>query len=176
MTHWALLIEYDGASFSGWQRQDGQPTVQAVLEDAAERLCGVPTPSTVAGRTDAGGARGRPGGDAGPARPSGRRPGARGAELPHEAAPGGVLRAAIAPDGWNPRFSAIGRAYRYRILNRRARPALLLGRVWHVPHALDAAAMAEGARHLLGVARFHPRSAPRRARRKARCARWTGWT
>ncbi len=61
-----------------------------------------------------------------------------------------VLRAAVAPPGWNPRFSAIGRAYCYRILNRRARPALLAGRVWHLPHSLDAAAMAEGARHLLG--------------------------
>ena len=33
-----------------------------------------------------------------------------------------VLRAAPAPEGWNARFSAIGRAYRYRILNRRAAP------------------------------------------------------
>src|SRR6185437_11997728 len=42
-----------------------------------------------------------------------------------------VLRAVEAPDGWNARFSAINRAYRYRILNRRARPALLVSRVWH---------------------------------------------
>jgi tRNA pseudouridine38-40 synthase len=66
---------------------------------------------------------------------------------PHPVA---VLQAALSPPGWSARFSASGRRYRYRILNRRARPALAEGRVWHVPHALDAASMAEGARHLLG--------------------------
>jgi tRNA pseudouridine38-40 synthase len=61
-----------------------------------------------------------------------------------------VLRAAPAPDGWNARFSALGRAYRYRILDRRARPALQAGRVWHVPHRLDADAMHRAAQPLLG--------------------------
>jgi len=61
-----------------------------------------------------------------------------------------VLRAAPAPDGWNARFSAMTRAYRYRILNRRPRPALDLGRVWHVPHRLDAEAMHRAAQSLLG--------------------------
>ena len=150
MTHWALLIEYDGASFSGWQRQDGQPTVQALLEEAAERLTGMPTPSIVAGRTDAGvHAAGQVAMVPLPDRFSAER--VREALNYHmKPHPVVVLRAAIAPEGWNPRFSAVGRAYRYRILNRRARPALLLGRVWHVPHALDEAAMAEAARHLLG--------------------------
>jgi tRNA pseudouridine38-40 synthase len=53
-------------------------------------------------------------------------------------------------EDFNARFSAIGRAYCYRILNRPARPALLAGRVWHVPAALDVAAMHEGAQLLLG--------------------------
>ena len=61
-----------------------------------------------------------------------------------------VLTAAVAPEGWNPRFSATGRCYEYRILNRRARAALELGRVWHLPHGLDVAAMQEGAGLLLG--------------------------
>ena len=58
--------------------------------------------------------------------------------------------AAPAPAGWSARFSAIRRSYRYRILDRRARPALLAGRVWHVRGPLDAAAMHEAARRLLG--------------------------
>ena len=66
---------------------------------------------------------------------------------PHPVA---VLRAAPAPEGWNARFSAVGRAYRYRILNRRARPALQVGRVWHLPAPLDAEAMHEAAQLLLG--------------------------
>jgi tRNA pseudouridine38-40 synthase len=66
---------------------------------------------------------------------------------PHPVA---ILGAAIMPEDWSPRFSAIGRAYRFRILNRRARPALDLGRVWHVQRRLDAAAMHEAAQGLLG--------------------------
>jgi tRNA pseudouridine38-40 synthase len=61
-----------------------------------------------------------------------------------------VREAREAAEGWHPRFKAIRRHYRYVILNRRARPALELGRVWHLPHDLDAGSMAQGARHLLG--------------------------
>ncbi|MBV8915673.1 MAG: tRNA pseudouridine synthase A, partial [Acetobacteraceae bacterium] len=60
-----------------------------------------------------------------------------------------VLRAAPAPAGWNPRFSAVARRYTYAILNRRARPGLER-RVWHVPQLLDAGKMQAGALHLLG--------------------------
>jgi tRNA pseudouridine38-40 synthase len=147
---WALLLEYDGAPFAGWQRQRGQPSVQAVLEAAAAALIGTPVASVAAGRTDAG-----------------VHAEAQVAQLdlpdrfdaatlrdalnfhmkPH---PVVVLAAAPAPSGWNARFSAVGRAYRYAILTRRARPALLAGRVWHLPHGLDADAMREAARSLLG--------------------------
>jgi len=61
-----------------------------------------------------------------------------------------VLQAAPAAPGWSPRFDATGRAYAYRILNRRARPALDLHRAWHVERRLDADAMAAAAALLLG--------------------------
>jgi len=61
-----------------------------------------------------------------------------------------VLAAEIAPEDFDARLSATGRVYLYRILNRRAPPALERGRVWHVPSPLDLAAMQEGARHLVG--------------------------
>jgi len=64
--------------------------------------------------------------------------------------PVSVLSVARPPEEWSARFSARGRAYRYRILNRRPRPALEMGRVWHVPQRLDAAAMHEAAQMLLG--------------------------
>ena len=55
MTRWALLLEYDGAPFVGWQRQSTGLSVQEVLETAAAKLSrGAPVASTVAGRTDAG--------------------------------------------------------------------------------------------------------------------------
>jgi len=57
-------------------------------------------------------------------------------------------------DDWHARFSCIGRRYLYRILNRRAPPALDKGKVWHVPVELDVEAMAEGARHLVGLHDF----------------------
>ena len=49
-----LVIQYDGAGFAGWQRQPEMRTVQGVLEEAMERLCGTRIPVLGAGRTDAG--------------------------------------------------------------------------------------------------------------------------
>ena len=148
-----MLVEYDGGPFVGWQRQaHGQGlTVQGVLEAAAVRMAGGHLASSaVAGRTDTGvHAVGQvamlllpPGlGD------KRVRDGLNFHLQPH---PVVVLRAVRAPEGWHPRFSAIGRAYAYRILNRRARPALHRGQVWHVDRPLDADAMAVGAELLLG--------------------------
>ena len=66
---------------------------------------------------------------------------------PHPVA---VIAAARVEEGWNARFSAQHRGYRYRILNRPARPALDENRVWHVPRRLDAEAMHAAAQGLLG--------------------------
>jgi len=154
MTAWALLVEYDGGPFIGWQRQNTGLSVQSVLEAASGRLTSEPVTIAAAGRTDAG------------VHAAGQvamvdLPGRFTAEQVRDALnfhlrpyPVVVLRASPAPDGWHPRFSAIGRAYQYTILNRRSRPALQAGRVWHLPHPLDSAAMAEGARRLLGYHDF----------------------
>ncbi len=151
MALWALRLEYDGRPFVGWQRQASGASVQEVLEAAAGKLNGgVAVGSVVAGRTDAG-------------------VHAEGqvaqielasdfeAERLREALnfhlkpyPVAVLEAARAPAGWSARFSATRRCYRYCILNRSARPALLAGRVWHVRAPLDANAMHEAAQSLLG--------------------------
>jgi tRNA pseudouridine38-40 synthase len=151
MTRWALLIEYDGTSFVGWQRQATGLSVQEVLETAASRLVhGEPVASIVAGRTDAGvHAEGQVAQlDLPDTLPAQKVRDALNFHMkPH---PVVVLQAAPAPDGWNARFSAVGRAYCYRILNRRVRPALLAGRVWHVAADLDAAAMHQAAQSLLG--------------------------
>ncbi len=146
----ALLLEYDGAPFAGWQIQEGVLTVQQVLEGAAARLTGVRTASVVAGRTDAGvHATGQVAMLALPQHlsPNRVRDALNFHMKPH---PVVVLRAALAPDGWNPRFSATRRCYEYQILNRRPRPGLALGRMWHLPHLLDIDAMADGAGRLLG--------------------------
>jgi tRNA pseudouridine38-40 synthase len=151
MTRWALLLEYDGTPFVGWQRQANGLSVQDVLEQAAAHLNhGVPIASIVAGRTDSGvHAEGQVAHIDLPAIHSPRT--IRDALNYHmKPYPVVVLAAAQVPDGWSARFCAIRRAYRFRILNRRSRPALLAGKVWHVAHPLDATAMHEAAQRLLG--------------------------
>lgn len=151
MPLYALTLEYDGAPFIGWQRQENGLSVQQVLEEAAAKLNGgVPPTAVAAGRTDAGV---HAEGMVAQVELSKDLPPERVREAlnfhtrPH---PVSILRAALAPEGWNARFSAVKRGYRYRILNRRPRPALDLGRVWHIQHRLDAAAMHEAAQMLLG--------------------------
>ena len=151
MTRWALLLEYDGTPFVGWQRQVNGLSVQEVLEHAASHLNhGQPVASIVAGRTDAGvHAEGQVAHIDLPDTHSAKaiRDALNYHMKPH---PVVVLQAAPVPEDWSARFSANRRAYRFRILNRRSRPALLAGRVWHVPHPLDAAAMHAAAQTLLG--------------------------
>jgi tRNA pseudouridine38-40 synthase len=148
---WALLIEYDGAGFAGWQRQGALTTVQSVLEEAAARLNkGEAVASIVAGRTDSGvHAQGQVALIELPRVATARqvRDALNFHMKPHLVS---VRVAALAPEGWNPRFSAVHRVYRYRILNRPARPALQAGQVWHVPKRLNEAAMRSAAERLLG--------------------------
>ena len=151
MPRYALRLEYDGAPFCGWQRQHGQLSIQLVLEEAAAHLNDGEVPLvTAAGRTDAGvHAEAQVAHlDLATELPLERvREALNFHTRPHPVA---ITGAAIVPEDWSARFSAIGRAYRYRILNRAARPALDWGRVWHVKKRLDAAAMHEAAQGLLG--------------------------
>jgi tRNA pseudouridine38-40 synthase len=148
---YALTLEYDGGPFLGWQRQGSGLSVQQVLEEAGAVLDGGAMPLAVAaGRTDAGVHAEGQVAQLTLARvlaPERLREALNFHMKPH---PLVVVRAALAPAGWNARFSAVQRGYRYRILNRRARPALEAGRVWHVPVPLDAAAMHAAAQGLLG--------------------------
>jgi tRNA pseudouridine38-40 synthase len=151
MPAFALLVEYDGAPFVGWQRQAQGLSIQQVLEEAASHLNGGEPPAIIAaGRTDAGvhaQAQVVQLEIAAELPPDRVRDALNFFARPH---PVVVLAAAPAPPGWSARFSAIGRSYRYRILNRRARPALELGRVWHIQRPLDAGAMHDAAQALLG--------------------------
>ncbi len=150
MTRWALLLEYDGTRFVGWQRQATGPSIQSALETAAAGLAGGPVAATAAGRTDAGVHATGQVAHLDLARPM--APDQLLAALnyhlkPHPIA---VLRTAPVADNWSARFSATGRAYLYCILNRPARPALLAHRAWHLPRPLDVPAMQRAAAHLLG--------------------------
>jgi len=145
-----LTIEYDGGPFVGWQRQDNSVSVQALIEEAVERFCGERVVAQGAGRTDAGvHAAGQVAHvDLSAEKPTDTVRAALNFHLkPHPIA---VVEAEIVPTGFHARFSASWRRYRYRILNRRAPPALDRGRVWHVAVPIDAAAMADAATLLVG--------------------------
>lgn len=148
---WALRIEYDGTGFVGWQSQATGLSVQSVLEAAAARLNqGVRVVATTAGRTDSGvHASGQVAHMDLPAHYTGPR--IRDALNYHmKPHPVAVLQAAAVPDDFSARFSAIARYYRYSILNRPARAALLRDRAWHIPLELDTEAMQQAANLLLG--------------------------
>ena len=150
MTRFALTLEFDGGPFMGLQRQAHGPSVQQAVEEAVLAITGERVTMHAAGRTDAGvhalamrvhvdiarqikpfslmealNARLRP-------------------------APIAVLACEAKPDDWHARFSCTGRAYLYRIVNRRAPLTLEAGRAWLVRQPLDAEAMHRAAQALVG--------------------------
>ena len=151
----ALGVEYDGTAFSGWQRltkpgeQGGLPTLQGALETALGSVANAPVATVCSGRTDAGvharcnvvhfdsdadrDVRGWVLGTT--------------SRLPHDMS---VLWCVPAAEDFNARFSAVARRYRYRILNRSARPALHRQFLSWVRTPLDAAAMHDAAQQLVG--------------------------
>lgn len=150
MHRYKLTIEYDGTPFHGWQKQEGLPTVQGVLDAACSRFVATPTESFCAGRTDAGvHARGQV---VHVDFPEPRDPyiivrGLNTLMLPH---PVVITHAEPVAADFNARTSAVMRHYEYRIINRPARLALDEWRAWYIRKPLDEDAMQEGANHLLG--------------------------
>lgn len=109
-----LVVQYDGAGFSGWQRQPALRTVQGVIEEALERLCGAPVSALGSGRTDAGvHARGQAVGVTVPARwESAQLRRALNAVLPSDV---WVATAVEMRPEFHARYSAVARRYGYLI-------------------------------------------------------------
>ena len=150
MTRYRLTLEYDGGPFVGWQRQDNGPSVQGALEAAIGKLSGERITVTGAGRTDAGvHALGQVAHFdlEKPFTPDKVRDALNHFLRPD---PVTVLDAAEVAGDFHARFSAAARHYLFRILNRRAQPALDKGRVWHVTALLDTDAMHRAAQILVG--------------------------
>ncbi len=155
MPRYALLIDYDGLPFNGWQRQaEGQPSVQAAIEAALARLEPGPHTIAAAGRTDAGV---HATGQVAHCDLSRDWDTFRLAEaLNHhlKPAPVAVLRAVRVTNDFHARFSAMERRYLFRLVSRRAPVTHDRGRVWQVRNPLDLQAMQDGARHLIGLHDF----------------------
>ena len=150
MPRYRLTIEYDGAPFHGFQAQAALPSVQSSLERAIVAFSGETAVINAAGRTDTGvHATGQVVHfELERDWPAATVMNALNAHLVEE--PIAVLEAALAAADFHARFSAKGRVYLYRILNRGAPPALERGRVWHVKKPLDADAMHAAAQLLVG--------------------------
>jgi tRNA pseudouridine38-40 synthase len=144
-----ITLAYDGSDFVGWQRQPGGASVQHALEQALARLCGGPVTVIGAGRTDAGvHASGQVASvrlDTGHDVLTLRR--ALNALLPDTVR---VLDVADAPSGFHARFGAASKTYHYRIANGPVASPFLRRCAWHVPLALDVAAMRDAAGRLEG--------------------------
>jgi len=150
MPRYKLTIEYDGTPFVGWQIQAIGASVQGELRSAIERFTGETVTVAGAGRTDSGvHATGQVAHiDLKADWPADK---VRDAVNFHLRPNPIVVIACESVDAtFDARFSATARHYRYRILPRRARPALDENRVWWVPRELDVAAMHEAAQSLVG--------------------------
>ncbi|WP_199262090.1 tRNA pseudouridine(38-40) synthase TruA [Paracoccus binzhouensis] len=157
MPRFALLIEYDGGPFAGWQAQADRPSVQGAIEAALARLdpgFAAGARIAAAGRTDAGvHATGQVAHadlirDWDPFRLS------EALNWHLKPAPVAILAAARVAEDFHARFSAHERRYTFRLLARRAPATHDRGRVWQVSQPLDAAAMRAGAAHLIGLHDF----------------------
>lgn len=150
MTRYALTVEYDGRPFMGWQRQGHGPSVQESIEAAIEKMTGEAAAVHAAGRTDSGvhalamRAHVELQRDVAPFRLM------EGLNALLRPDPVAVLACEVMPDDWHARFSCIGRAYEYRIVNRRAPLTVEAGLAWRVPSPLDAEAMHDAAQLLVG--------------------------
>ncbi|WP_424936249.1 MULTISPECIES: tRNA pseudouridine(38-40) synthase TruA [Bacteria] len=172
-----LDIAYDGTQFRGWARQPGLRTVQGTLEDALARIVGSDVRLVVAGRTDAGvhatGQVAHVDLDEGQwARVEARH--GRAAHDPAGSLAGrlrGVLgaypdvsvtRTRLAPEGFDARFSAVWRRYRYRLADAVAGyDPLFRHQTTTVRATLDVEAMDAAAQTLIGLHDFAAYCKPR---------------
>lgn len=152
MARIALTLEWDGTPFMGFQRQGHGPSVQQAVEEAILSVTGEAVTLHAAGRTDTGvhALAMRAHCDLARGFDPFRLSEALNARLRLAEWPVAVLDAVAVADDWHARFSCVGRAYEYRIVNRRAPLTLEAGRAWRIARPLDADAMHEAAQALVG--------------------------
>lgn len=154
MPRYAMKIEYDGAPFSGWQRQTVLPTVQGAVEDALRKLDPMMSGIQAAGRTDAG------------VHATGQvahcdmqkswEPWvlANAVNFHLRPLPVSVVHVVEVDSAFHARFSARERQYLFRLINRRPPVIHERGNVWQIKHTLDVPAMQQAADMLIGAHDF----------------------
>ena len=150
MTRFALTLEFDGSPFMGLQRQSHGPCVQQSVEEAVRAVTGEDAVMLAAGRTDAGVHALAMRAHIDVEKPFAPFRLAEAINALLRPDPICVTACEVVPDDWHARFSCLGRAYVYRIVNRRAPLTLERGHAWLVPQPLDAEAMHRAAQDLVG--------------------------
>ncbi|MBW3620298.1 MAG: tRNA pseudouridine(38-40) synthase TruA [Actinobacteria bacterium] len=157
MVRLRIDLAYDGGPFAGFARQADQVTVQGTLEGALSRLSGLDLDTTCAGRTDRG-VHALAQVVSVDIDTSTRRAARLVADLSATRERiDGLVGSAIAiwsvttvDEGFDARFSAVERAYRYRIVDAVVADPRLHGLRWQVPARLDVEAMHAGVQHVVG--------------------------
>ena len=145
-----MVVAYDGGQFHGFAPQPGVPTVGGTLAKTLERVLGHPVELTCAGRTDTGvhGWGQVVSFDADAERFDAAKVQASVNSL---CGPAIVVRAAMTEEpGFDARFHATSRRYRYTILNRAVPDPFLAATAWHVPQPLDLDRLRLGCDPLIG--------------------------
>jgi len=148
-----LLIEYDGTSFFGWQRQKDVKTVQGEIENALSRILNQQINITGSGRTDAG------------VHAFGQVANFHADTniLPHKikAALNSLLKGPIVirdchlvANSFHARFNAVSKEYHYFILNRQDPCAIERMYHWHIRAPLDIGAMTQCCQAITGIFDF----------------------
>ncbi|MBZ0219643.1 MAG: tRNA pseudouridine(38-40) synthase TruA [Candidatus Methylomirabilis sp.] len=148
-----LVIEYEGTSYAGWQVQEGLPTLQGSLVEAARKLTQKEAVITGASRTDAGV---HALGQVASLKTESDIPcwnimQGMNAFLPKDIV---IKEASDAAPEFDPRRDSKGKTYVYRIINRDHPSALLGNFTWHIFNHLDLDAMRQAASHLIGEKDF----------------------
>jgi len=150
LTRFALTLEFDGTPFMGLQRQAHGPSVQQAVEEAVGRITGEAVTLHAAGRTDAGVHALAMRVHVDIAKPMAPFRLMEALNFHLRPDPIAVLDCETVATDWHARFSCTGRAYIYRVANRRAPLTLDRDRAWQVPQPLDADAMHRAAQALVG--------------------------
>jgi tRNA pseudouridine38-40 synthase len=139
-----LILAYDGTDFHGWQRQPDAPTIQACLEDALQKLTGLPTPVCGSGRTDAGVHAVH---QVANFHTASTIPNANFAKALNDLLPPTVrvMSADDVASTFHARYDVLRKTYRYRIVLSAVCSPLLWRFVCHHPYPLDRPLMAQAA-------------------------------
>src|SRR5438309_10463933 len=153
MRYFKLIIAYDGTDFHGWQMQSNKPTIQGEIVNVLRRITQENMQLHGAGRTDAGvHALGQIGSfRTQSALSAGEFRRALNALLPPTIRI--VAAEEVGPD-FNPRWSARGKIYRYRLYRGKVVPPMLWRYVLHYPFPLDEDAMRDASARFVGMHDF----------------------